>query len=94
MIRGYLFIYMFLLLFLGVASLIHGAMFTYPVVWVFNGRDYQVGVSVVGAITPIIICIVLGIVLLVREGMQGLVWRRRVLRIRSSRLCSLLSRTI
>jgi len=44
MIRGYLFIYMFLVLFLGVASLIHGA------------------------ITPIIICIVLGIVLFVREG--------------------------
>jgi hypothetical protein len=68
MIRGYLFIYMFLVLFLGVASLIHGALFTYPVVWVFNGGDYQVGVSVVGAIAPIIICIVLGIVLLEREG--------------------------
>ena len=68
MIRGYLFIYMFLVLFLGVASLIHGALLTYPVVWVFDGGDYQVGVSVVGAIAPIIICIVLGIVLLVREG--------------------------
>jgi hypothetical protein len=68
MIRGYLFIYMFLLLFLSVASLIHGALFTYPVVWVFNGGDYQVGVSVVGAIAPIIICIVLSIVLLAHEG--------------------------
>ena len=68
MVRGYLFLYMFLVLFLGVASLIHGALFTYPVVWVFNGGDYQVGVSVAGAIAPIIICIVLGIVLLVREG--------------------------
>jgi hypothetical protein len=68
MIRGYLFIYMFLLLFLGVASLIHGALFTYPVIWVFNGGGYQVGVSVVGAIIPIIICFVLSIVLLVHEG--------------------------
>jgi len=68
MIRGYLFIYMFLVLFLGVASLIHGALFTYPVVWVFNGGGYQVGVSVVGGIIPIITCIGLGIVLLVREG--------------------------
>jgi hypothetical protein len=68
MIRGYLFIYMFLVLFLGVASLIHGALLTYPVVWVFDGGDYQVGVSVVGAIAPIVICIVLGMVLLVREG--------------------------
>jgi len=68
MVRGYLFLYIFLLLFLGVASLIHGAILTYPVVWVFNGGNYQVGVSVVGTITPIIICIVLGIVLLVREG--------------------------
>jgi hypothetical protein len=68
MIRGYLFLYMFLVLFLGVASLIHGALFTYPVVWIFNGGDYQVGVSVVGGVVPIIICIVLGIVLLVHEG--------------------------
>jgi hypothetical protein len=68
MIRGYLFIYMFLVLFLGVASLIHGAVLTYPVVWVFNGGGYQVGVSVVGGVAPITICIVLGIVLLVREG--------------------------
>ena len=59
---------MFLVLFLGVASLIHGALFTYPVVWVFNGGGYQVGVSVVGGIIPIITCIGLGIVLLVREG--------------------------
>jgi len=68
MVRGYLFLYMFLLLFLGVASLIRGAVLTYPVVWVFDGGDYQVGVSVVGTIVPIIICIVLGIVLFVREG--------------------------
>jgi hypothetical protein len=68
MVRGYLFLYMFLVLFLGVASLIHGALFTYPVVWVFNGGDYQVGASVVGAIAPIIICIVLGIVLLMHES--------------------------
>jgi hypothetical protein len=68
MIRGYLFIYMFLVLFLGVASLIHGAVLTYPVVWVFNNGGYQVGVSVVGGVVPIIICIVLGILLLVREG--------------------------
>ena len=68
MIRGYLFIYMFLLLFLGVASLIHGALFTYPVVWVFNSEDYQVGVSVVGAVAPIITCIALAVVLLMREG--------------------------
>jgi hypothetical protein len=68
MVRGYLFLYIFLLLFLGVASLIHGAVLTYPVVWVFNGGGYQVGVSVVGGIIPIIICIVLDIVLLVREG--------------------------
>jgi len=68
MIRGYLFIYMFLVLFLGVASLIHGAVQTYPVVWVFDGGGYQVGISVVGGIAPIIISIVLGIVLLVHEG--------------------------
>jgi len=68
MIRGYLFIYMFLVLFLGVASLIHGALFTYPVVWIFNGGGYQVGVSVVGAIAPIIACFVLSTVLLAREG--------------------------
>ena len=67
-IRGYLFIYMFLLLFLGVASLIHGAILTYPVVWVFNGGGYQVGVSVVGGIAPFITCIVLSIVLLAHEG--------------------------
>ena len=68
MIRGYLFIYMFLLLFLGVASLIHGALFTYPVVWVFNNGGYNVGVSVVGGIVPIITCIALAVVLLIREG--------------------------
>jgi hypothetical protein len=68
MIRGYLFLYMFLVLFLGVASLIHGALFTYPVVWVFNSGDYQVGVSVAGGIAPIITCFVLSIVLLVHEG--------------------------
>jgi len=68
MIRGYLFIYMFLLLFLGVASLIHGTLFTYPVVWVFNSEDYQVGVSVVGAVAPIITYIALAVVLLIREG--------------------------
>ena len=68
MIRGYLFIYMFLVLFLGVASLIHGALLIYPVVWVFDGGDYQVGVSVVGAVAPIITCIVLAVVLFMREG--------------------------
>jgi hypothetical protein len=38
------------------------------VVWVFDGGGYQVGVSIVGAIAPIIVCVALGIVLLVREG--------------------------